>query len=48
MLLSELGNIINCKRIISLSKNKEFNRISSSSKELNQKTIFFINNKKKN
>jgi UDP-N-acetylmuramyl tripeptide synthase len=47
MLLSELGNIINYKHIINLSKNKEFNRVSSSSKEVNKKTIFFINNKKK-
>jgi len=47
MLLSELVNIINYKHIINLSKNKEFNRISSSSKEVNQKTILVINNKKK-
>ena len=47
MLLSELGNIINYKQIINFSKNNEFNRISSSSKEVNQQTIFFISNKKK-
>ena len=47
MLLSELRNIINYNKIINLKTNYQFNRVSSSSKDVNSKTIFIINNKKK-
>ncbi len=47
MLLSDLSNIINADKIVNLRKNKKFNRISSSSKEVNKHTVYIIYNKKK-
>ena len=46
MLLSELGNIINIKKTYNIKKNKIFNNLKTSSKDLNNKSIFIIKKKK--
>ena len=47
MLFSEVGKTINIKKILHQKYNKHFNKISSSSKEVDKKTIFIIDSKKK-
>jgi len=47
MLLSEISSIIDCVKILNLTKNKHFSKISTSSKNCNNKTIFVVNSKKK-
>ena len=48
MLLSEVGKTIDIKEILNQKNNKHFNKINSSSKEVDKKTIFIIDSKKKN
>ena len=47
MLLSEVRKTINIKKILNQKSNKYFNKINSSSKEVDKKTIFVIDSKKK-
>ena len=47
MLLSEVSKTINIKKILNQKSNKYFNKINSSSKEVDKKTIFIIDSKKK-
>ena len=47
MLLSDIEKIIDTNKIFNLKKNKNFNKISSFSKNLDNKTIFIIDSKKK-
>ena len=47
MLLFDLSNIINFQHVINLKTNKNFTKVSYSSKEVNKQTIFVIDNKKK-
>jgi len=47
MLLSDVSKIIDINKIINLKSNKKFNKVSSSSKEIDKKTIFIIDSKKK-
>ena len=48
MLLSEVSKTIDIKKILNQKTNKHFNKINSSSKEVDKKTIFIIDSKKKN
>ena len=48
MLLSEVNKTIEIKKILNQKPNKYFNKINSSSKEVDKKTIFIIDSKKKN
>jgi len=47
MLLSEVSKTIDIKKILNKKTNKHFNKINSSSKEVDKKTIFIIDSKKK-
>ena len=47
MLLSEVSKTIDIKKILHQKSNKHFNKINSSSKEVDKKTIFIIDSKKK-
>ena len=47
MLLSEVSKTIDIKKILNQKPNKHFNKINSSSKEVDKKTIFIIDSKKK-
>jgi len=47
MLLSEVSKTIDIKKILNHKSNKYFNKINSSSKEVDKKTIFIIDSKKK-
>ena len=47
MLLSEVSKTIYIKKILNQKSNKYFNKINSSSKEVDKKTIFIIDSKKK-
>ena len=42
MLLSEVSKTIDIKKILNQKSNKHFNKINSSSKEVDKKTIFII------
>jgi len=48
MLLSEVSKTIDIKKILYQKSNKHFNKIHSSSKEVDKKTLFIIDSKKKN
>ena len=47
MLLSEVGKTINIKKILHKKYNKHFNKISSTSKEVDKKQFLLLTQKKK-
>ena len=48
MLVTDIKNITKVDKFINLKKNVKFNKISSNSKLINEKTIFIVDTKKKN
>ena len=47
MLVTDIKKITKVDKFINLKKNIKFNKISSNSKLINEKTIFIVDSKKK-